>query len=342
MKNGKWRAQRMIDGQRRSKLFDSKRDATSWEVVQQKEDWIQVEIPAEILTVFSLATAYLSHAKDNFVRKTFERKRLAMRRLFQTIHPELAPEALKKPMFLNAMKNVKAEFGSGAANTLRKEVSAMWVWAVDVYDLDGINPASSIKKYVVDEKPAEVPTEADFWTVHAAAKPDDQLMLLFYFHTAARKDEGFRLRWNDVDLERGLVQLGTRKKGGGMKFDWLPLTNELHEKLKAHKKQAKSVYVFCRENGQPYTSRGKYMRRICERVNVKPFGFHGIRHLTASLLIASSDLEETRDSLRHRNVETTNRYIHKICGKTSALNRVFDKKEDHSADTLRSINMKQG
>lgn len=127
-----------------------------------------------------------------------------------------------------------------------------------------------------------------------------------------------------------------------MRFDWLPLTKELHAGFRKHKQKAKSVYVFCRDNGQPYMVRGNYMRRICKRVCVKLFGFHGIKHRTASLLIESMDLEKTRDSLRHCSVKTTNRYIHKICGKTDALKCVFDKKEDHSADTLRSINMNQG
>jgi integrase len=36
--------------------------------------------------------------------------------------------------------------------------------------------------------------------------------------------------------------------------------------------------------GQPFKYRLQFMHRLCELADVKPFGFHAIRHLTASIL----------------------------------------------------------
>jgi hypothetical protein len=42
---------------------------------------------------------------------------------------------------------------------------------------------------------------------------------------------------------------------------------------------------FCREYyGKPFLKRLQFMRRLCDRAGVKRFGFHGIRHLTATTL----------------------------------------------------------
>jgi len=80
------------------------------------------------------------------------------------------------------------------------------------------------------------------------------------------------------------------------------------------------------------------MRKLCERAGVEPaFGFHGIRHLVATMAISATDLKRTSDALRHASLKTTETYIHQLQGKSSALKELFDPKyKDRSAGTLRS------
>jgi integrase len=57
------------------------------------------------------------------------------------------------------------------------------------------------------------------------------------------------------------------------------------------------------------------MERLCERAKIKPFGFHGIRHLTASILYKKGyPLSVIQAILRHANASpnTTARYIHSL------------------------------
>ena len=52
------------------------------------------------------------------------------------------------------------------------------------------------------------------------------------------------------------------------------------------------------------------MRRQCEKAKVKPFGFHAIRHLTASILYRKGySLGHIQAVLRHKNPNTTSRYL---------------------------------
>jgi integrase len=52
------------------------------------------------------------------------------------------------------------------------------------------------------------------------------------------------------------------------------------------------------------------MRALCKPAGVKPFGFHAIRHLTASILAqADVPMVTIQRILRHKNLTTTERYI---------------------------------
>ena len=63
----------------------------------------------------------------------------------------------------------------------------------------------------------------------------------------------------------------------------------------------------------PYQYRVQWLRRLCKRAGVDRFGFHGIRHLCASILAGKGvPLVDIQGHLRHEHLSTTERYIHKI------------------------------
>ena len=65
--------------------------------------------------------------------------------------------------------------------------------------------------------------------------------------------------------------------------------------------------------GQPFKYRQHFMNRICEEAGVKPFGFHAIRHLTASTLFkAGYEVAVIQTVLRHKSPNTTERYLRSI------------------------------
>ena len=125
---------------------------------------------------------------------------------------------------------------------------------------------------------------------------------------------------------RQQVRLGTRKTAnGGMHYDWVPLTTDLYNVLLHHRRDCKSMtYVFVQENGEPYASRQHFMRRLCSRAGVKPFGFHAIRHLSATILAHSGmDIPSVQAVLRHRNPNTTARYIKSLGVESQRMDEVF-------------------
>ncbi len=91
-----------------------------------------------------------------------------------------------------------------------------------------------------------------------------------------------------------------------------------------HRTTAVNEWVFIQPKGQhqgkPYTENRGFPQTLCDKAEVKRFGCHGIRGLTASIL-AKHDVPMIyiRDTLRHKNLRITERYVRWIgfCERTS-------------------------
>jgi hypothetical protein len=95
---------------------------------------------------------------------------------------------------------------------------------------------------------------------------------------------------DDINFEKKEVRLGTRKtKDGSMEYDWLPMSDDLYRDLISFWKDRQfkeSPYVFvCSQPGlrygQPFLVRRKFLKGLCARAGVKPFGFHALRRYVA-------------------------------------------------------------
>ena len=167
---------------------------------------------------------------------------------------------------------------------------------------------------------------------------------------ASRRGEIFRLTWEDVDFGNDRVRLWTRKRRGGiLEFDWLPMTKELRKSLRwwwGHRPIKDQPYVFlcledkafCKEHyGGPFKERSKFMGRLCDEADVKPFGFHAIRHLSASILYnLGYEVAVIQTILRHKSANTTERYLRSI-----GLERVREALEDLKPASAKILKFKQ-
>ncbi|MCD6584683.1 MAG: tyrosine-type recombinase/integrase [Desulfobacteraceae bacterium] len=65
--------------------------------------------------------------------------------------------------------------------------------------------------------------------------------------------------------------------------------------------------------GKAFTNRQHFMKRLCKKAGVKPFGFHAIRHLSATVLYhKGKELYYLQRFLRHKDPMTTQRYLHRL------------------------------
>ena len=96
--------------------------------------------------------------------------------------------------------------------------------------------------------------------------------------------------------------------------EWIPMTDELHTVLLEHQRVATNEWVFApsvgRHKGKPCTDNRDFPQSLCREAEIKPFGCHGIRGLTASILAKNNvPMKVIQEILRHKRLTTTERYV---------------------------------
>ncbi len=104
----------------------------------------------------------------------------------------------------------------------------------------------------------------------------------------------------------------------------MPLVGRLNQVLLAwwEHRPIKAEYVFvnldatpfCAQYlGQPFRVRQHVMSRLCRKAGVREFGFHAIRHLTASIMYREGQpVSVIQAVLRHKSPQTTTRYLQSL------------------------------
>lgn len=138
---------------------------------------------------------------------------------------------------------------------------------------------------------------------------DATLILVTYRH-ALRVGELVALRWDQVDLQQGLLHV-SRLKGGTDSTH--PLRGPEIRALRRMKRETEaSAYVFVTERGGPMSSSNvrKMVARAGEEAGVGfPVHPHMLRHATGyKLAAAGHDTRAIQHYLGHRNIQHTVRY----------------------------------
>lgn len=324
--NGQWVGQVRRNGTKRKKKgFLTKKEALQWEADWKRrpeDDWHE---KTDTMCLGDWSNDYLDFARDRFCVKTYREKRALFRNFFKVVDPSQSTLTLRQ--VLAYLQTQNRERSGYAANKDRKNLVAAWNWGIKYLGLASPNPCL-VDRFPEERRPRYIPPEKDFWTVYECTEGQDRVMLLTYLHLAARRTEIFRLRWEDVDFIGQQIRLATRKRrDGSLEYDWLPMTDELHQTLIAHRQENSSEWVFPNPvTGAAYFERKRWMRGLCKKAGVKPFGLHAIRYLTASILAeAGEPVRRIQVILRHKKLSTTERYLHQLVDLKSSL-KILEKR----------------
>lgn len=322
-----WIGQIKIDGRKIKHRCATKKEAVEWETRERQRHQQGVQdLTTPTASLLEWATAYLDFSQKKFVEKTYEEKKRAFQCFFNGgFFPDSAVTSLT-PLALLKFFQSQAEKRSGhAANKDRKNLSAAWSWGRDYFGLPWENPFQRTIKQGEIRQERRVPSLSEFWQVYeTATELQDKRLLLCYLYSGARRGELFQLRWQDVDFINGRIRLHWKKNRlGTLKAAWLTMPQEAMEALRdQHRQTGSGKWVFVEPGtDHPYQYRLQWLRRLCRRAGVERFGFHGIRHLCASILAGKGvPLVDIQDHLRHEHLSTTERYIHKIQKTRSVVN----------------------
>lgn len=211
-------------------------------------------------------------------------------------------------------------------------------------ELLGRNPTKGIPFLPVERRIREIPPLEDVEKALAVADPDVWDYLLVICDTLARVSEVNRLTWADVDLENRNV------RGGHLTPRRIPMTQRLFELLsRRYSEREKSrpwvFWVIGTDWKTGKTSEGPYRRyrrtilkTLCKKAGVRPFTFHALRHLGASIMDSNHvPMGSIQKILGHENRTTTEIYLHSLGDAEKSAIDVFEqavtKKVSHESHT---------
>jgi len=135
-------------------------------------------------------------------------------------------------------------------------------------------------------------------------------IMLMALYSGLRRGEIFKLKWKDINFERGFIFIRDPKGGPDQKIPINDMTKNLLHSIK----HQKNPYVFPgRYNGRR-TTLGVAGRRIRKNAglpdNFRPM--HGLRHVYASMLASSGkvDMYVLQKLMTHKSPKMTQRYAH--------------------------------
>jgi integrase len=172
------------------------------------------------------------------------------------------------------------------------------------------------------------PKEAMRALLHANAADEDlRLKLIFAASTGARAGEQWAAKWQDVDFDKGELSIrlrvdaygeeGAPKSRAGVRM--VPLSDQLISALKAWKLRSKfskpTDLIFPNKRGA-YISHDNLVKRqflpLFERLRLKRFNWHGLRHFAVSCWIEAGMSPKTVQTFAgHASLQITmDRYGH--------------------------------
>jgi integrase len=160
---------------------------------------------------------------------------------------------------------------------------------------------NEVVRFLEAEQLSELIRILDIWPVKQSAN-----FIRFLMFTGCRRGEAFSLKWEHVDMERGLITLLNPKGGKTVK---LPLNAMAIDVLKSVDR--KGDFVFPGKTGERLTNITCW-RRIKKLAKLpREFRLHDLRHHFASTLVSGGvDIFTVSRLLSHKDVGTTRRYAH--------------------------------
>jgi len=146
--------------------------------------------------------------------------------------------------------------------------------------------------------------------IETTANIKHKLILMCLYYAGLRLDEVRNLKWQDIDVDRGIIHVKTAK-GGKERIVFLhPKLKEMLEIYGANKQGL----VFISQMGRKYNKRTiqQIVKIAASRAGIKKkVTPHTLRHSFAThLLEGGADIRYIQQLLGHKNLQTTQIYTH--------------------------------
>jgi len=142
-------------------------------------------------------------------------------------------------------------------------------------------------------------------------------MILLAVRTGLRFGELIALKWEDVDIDSGIITINRNLVRGfegspkNNRTRIVPMTQNVIMMFKD--KQESNGYIFKNRKGKPmiYNSCRKKLQAICKKAGIKEIAWHALRHSFATHLVRKNvSIVTIKELLGHSDIKMTLRYSH--------------------------------
>jgi len=257
---------------------------------------------------------------------------------------DITIEDIKRVSILNTqnyiIKLMDNDMSSATINRKISSLSALYKWLLKYQDnstdvhIIKYNPFGNLK----EEKPVINNKETEFLTkdecsillnsidTTSVLGHRNKTILVLALTTALRKSEILNIKIKHITTYTGYDVVKVRRKGGKedivkLQSSVLSMINEYILLTKRNKKSSGEEYLFIGHstNGKNKekldASTLNYMiKKVCKNAGIdKNLQVHSTRHTAITLaILAGATVEKVRDFAAHKNLATTNRYIHSV------------------------------
>jgi integrase len=319
-----------------SKTFATRAEARKWAaetktlLIKQRE---KKGAPHRDLANLSVADVLLEWLRDP------ETQRL---RSFDGVHQMaawwIAELGATKVLDVNvlALRTARDKLSKGRApgtvNRYLIVIRAAWNWAIDAELIPSDRQWPKRLMLSQPEGRKRFLSDAELASLLKAAGEHSQLMhtaIMLAVATGMRRGELLRLNWSDIDLAQQVAAIRITKTDQPRRVHLTSSACEALRALQGRKIRAIDGAVFTDSDGTRLlesTFEGRW-RKIRDRLGLKDFRFHDLRHSCASFLAqAGASLLAIAEVLGHRALTTTQRYAHLIQGAPLPAHAALDAK----------------
>lgn len=189
-------------------------------------------------------------------------------------------------------------------NRDRSFLSHMFTKAIEWNKYSGENPLKRVKRYREESKPPRYLTAQERTLLFTHSPDFLKPMILFGLKTGMRPKEYLALKWENVDLERGILYVCKTKS---RRMREIPIHEELLSNLCKIERQGE--FVFSDRRGKPYSKNGLFRggwERTVRAAKLQGVTLYHLRDTFATgLLLKGVDLKTVSEYLGHSNPTIT-------------------------------------
>jgi len=218
--------------------------------------------------------------------------------------------SLSSSQIIDGLSNLPKHLSNATKNRYKAAISVVFTYAQRHFNLVN-NPVKNIPSYKENNARTRYLSNEEKTSLLEACRNSHwnklYLIVLMAITTGARKGELERLKWSDIDFDRGLAYVHQTKNGEPRV---LPLTQQVLTEMVRVDRDAELIFNSSIKPTKAYEFRKEWIKAL-KRADIKDFRFHDLRHTCASYLAQNgASLLEIADVLGHKQIQMTKRYAH--------------------------------